>query len=31
MNHYSKFQDKEISMLDFIKMVGNRFSALTDI
>ena len=31
MNHYSKFQDKEISMLDFIKMVGNRFSAKTDI
>ena len=30
-NHYSKFQDEEISRLDFIKMVGYRFSAKTEI
>ena len=31
MNQYSKFQNEEISRLDFIKMVGYRFSAKTDI
>ena len=32
MNHsHSKFQDEEISRLDLIKMVGNIFSAKTDI
>ena len=31
MNQYSKFQDEEISRLDFIKMVGYRYNAKTDI
>ena len=31
MNQYSKFQNEEISRLGFIKMVGYRFSAKTDL